>query len=452
VPAFPLPDEVPVEHAHVRRDRPHVLLVAFYFPPARASGVFRARAIANHLVARGWDVTVLAADAWFFTEILRQSDASLMASIDPRVSIERVEFTGRRLDRDLRRHGRFRGNFPKPADRWLERSEQRIFPDAYAPWIRPATSAGLAVARRRGVDLVLATGNPFSSFEVARRIATRGSVPYVLDYRDAWSLDQFGEVPAYPDESPVWASERTVLENAARVVFVNHAQRRWYAERYPQVAARMRVVENGWDPELLSGEAEQDVPSSGIRMGYIGTITRHLPWATLFDAWDLIRRDPDLLDVSIDLYGYLGFFAHGGSALHDLLPDAREARVTYHGPLPKDQVGLTYRGLDVLLLVTPSSRYVTCQKVYEYMAFAKPIVSVNDPGTDARTPVKGYPLAFNAEQLTAGEVARQMRFAVAAARTSSPTHIEQAREHAAQYERSRRLEVLEHELQGLLDG
>lgn len=429
---------------------PHLLLVAFYFPPARASGVFRARAIANHLVRRGWYVTVLTADAWFFEDVLRQADPGLLSTIDERVVIERVTFEGRRLDRDLRRHGWFRGNFPKVADRWLTRWEQRRFPDPYAPWIPVASAAGVEIHRRRPIDVVLATGNPFSSFEVARRVAARATVPYVLDYRDAWTLDQFGEVPAFPEGDRVWDAERRVLDDASLVTFVNAAQQTWYAERHPSVAGRMRVIENGWDPELLEGDHRRS--HDGIRLGYVGTITRHLPWDALFAGWDLIRDDPELQDVSIDLYGHLGFFEHSRAALAALLPTGEDTRVHYRGPLPKDQVGEAYEDLDALLLVTPGSRYVTCQKAYEYLAFGKPIVSVNRPGTDARAPLEGYPLAFNVESLAPEHVARELRAAVDASRRPDPDRVEGARRHARRFERVRRLEELERELTGLIRG
>jgi hypothetical protein len=39
--------------------RPRLCFIAFYFPPTRASGVFRSRAIANHFADAGWDVTVI---------------------------------------------------------------------------------------------------------------------------------------------------------------------------------------------------------------------------------------------------------------------------------------------------------------------------------------------------------------------------------------------------------
>ena len=65
------------------RRRPRVLYLAFYFPPTRGSGVFRARATANHLAEAGWDVTVHTAPREFFTDYIHSYDASLEATIHP---------------------------------------------------------------------------------------------------------------------------------------------------------------------------------------------------------------------------------------------------------------------------------------------------------------------------------------------------------------------------------
>ena len=61
--------------------RPRVVYVAFYFPPTRASGVFRSRATANHLAAAGWDVTVITPQREFFTDYIHSFDPSLEATV-----------------------------------------------------------------------------------------------------------------------------------------------------------------------------------------------------------------------------------------------------------------------------------------------------------------------------------------------------------------------------------
>src|SRR5882724_8316164 len=135
--------------------RPHLLYIAFYFPPTRASGVHRSLATANLFAARGWDVTVLTVNEEYFRDYIHSWDPSLLDSVDPRVAVERVRFPGWRFEPDIRTYGRFRSHLPGLADKLHTRREQRIFPESYALWIKPATRRARDVHRAHPIDLVL---------------------------------------------------------------------------------------------------------------------------------------------------------------------------------------------------------------------------------------------------------------------------------------------------------
>ena len=68
--------------------RPHLLYVAWGFPPCRGSGVYRALATANAFAAGGWDVTVITTDREMWDRYTG-SDAALEERIDPRIELDR---------------------------------------------------------------------------------------------------------------------------------------------------------------------------------------------------------------------------------------------------------------------------------------------------------------------------------------------------------------------------
>src|SRR3954471_3789620 len=85
---------------------PRALYLSFYFPPSRASGVFRARATANHLAQAGWDVTVYAGPREFFTDHLGgAADDTLEATVDPAVRVLRPAMNTYPWQTDVRRFG-----------------------------------------------------------------------------------------------------------------------------------------------------------------------------------------------------------------------------------------------------------------------------------------------------------------------------------------------------------
>lgn len=429
---------------------PRILYLAFFFPPSRSSGVYRARATADHLAAAGWDVTVYTAPREFFTRYIGSVDPSLEQGVDPRVRVRRPGMGYFRWERDIRRYGRLRANMPILANAVYNWTQRRFFPEHYASWIPRVVSRALRDHARKRYDLILATGNPFASFAAAYWLHRLTGVPYALDYRDSWTFNQFTEEHKYPDGHPAWAWEKRTLESSALTSFVNEGLRGWHAERYPAAADRMTVVPNGWEPEIL-GRPGYPGPATGrpLRFGYIGTITDAMPLTVLFDAWRIARAHPELADATFELYGHLGFFKQSADPLIDRIPLHEDLGVTYHGPLAKTEVGQAYHSLDALVFCVPGAKYVTSGKIFEYMATGRPIVSVHSPDIAAVDVLTGHPLWFGGDRLDAQTVANSMVAAGKAARDLSEPDFAAALAHAERYTRANTLAPLEAELRRL---
>lgn len=434
-----------------------MLYLAFYFPPTRASGVFRSRATANHLAEAGWDVTVHTAPREFFTDYIDSYDPSLEATVHPGVRVVRPGMSYHRWVTDIRDYGWFRGNFPTLFTTLRRWETERLFPEHYASWIPRVLAHALAEHRRRPYDVILATGNPFASFGAAWMLSRLLRRPYVLDFRDAWTFNQFTEEVRYPPGHSAWTWEERTLRDAAEIVFVNRGMLGWYADRYPQAAPRMTVVPNGWEPEILGdlpiGPSTATGTDSGrpLRLGYVGTVTDAMPIEELFAGWRLARRDPLLRDATVHVYGHLGFFPHHVPVLLDRMPLEQGLGVHYEGPVPKAEIASAYAGLDVLLFWVPGARYVTSGKVFEYMATGKPIVSVHRPGIAAVDVLDGYPAWVPNASLEPDDVAAALVAGTRLARQATADSVAAARAHASRYTRSAVLTPFEQRLRRLAD-
>lgn len=432
------------------RRRPRVLYLAFYFPPTRASGVFRARATANHLAEAGWDVTVHTAPREFFTEYIDSYDASLEATIHPDVTVLRPGMSFAHWETDIRKFSRFRGTVPTLDTIVRRRRSEMSFPEAYASWIPRVVARAVADHARRPYDVVVATGNPFAAFAAAWLLHRALRVPYVLDYRDAWTFNQFSEEVRYPPGHRAWRWESRVLRSASEIAFVNQGMLGWYADRYPFAASRMTVVPNGWEPEILGrGDGRTPRRDGPLRFGYVGTVTDAMPFEALFEGWRLARQDASMADATLSVHGHLGFFPRQVQALVDRMPLGPGTGVRYEGPVPKADIGRTYADLDVLALWLPGARYVTSGKVFEYMATAKPVVSVHRPDIAATDVLAGYPLWVPNTSLEPDDVARALVEGARTARDSSDADVAAARAHAERYTREAVLAPFEQRLRKL---
>lgn len=417
--------------------RPRVLYLSFFFPPSRASGVFRGRATANHLAEAGWDVTVLTAPREFFRDHLDNgSDETLEATVDPRVRVERPKMNAYRWESDVRKFGWLRGNFPILTERVYRRAQLSIFPEHYLGWAPGLLGRALRLHARERFDLVVATGNPFVSFAVAWLLGRALRIPYVLDYRDAWTFNQFTEEVRFDRKTKAGRWEARVLRDAAEIVYVNDGMRQWYADRYPYAADRMTVVPNGWEPEFM-GDPRFVAPDPGrpLRFGYLGTVTSYLPLDVLFDGWRRARTHPLLADAELNIHGHLGFFPQDAAPLRTQIDAQADVGVRYHGAFGKAEAAGVYADTDALVFCVPGAKYVTSGKVFEYMAAGKPVVSVHRPDIAAAEVLRDYPLWFAGDQLTAEQVAESFVAAAKAARDLDRPRFEAAVAHAATYTR-----------------
>jgi glycosyltransferase involved in cell wall biosynthesis len=433
---------------------PRVLYLCFFFPPSRGSGVFRGRATANHLAHAGWDVTVITAPRSFFSHNLDGAvDESLEATVDDRVRVERTKMNAYRWERDVRRFSWLRGNFPLLANKMYQAWLKLVFPEPYLGWAPGVLRRAVRLHLRRRFDVIVATGNPFVSFAIARALGKVLNIPYVMDYRDAWTFDQFTGKLVFPEGSKAMKWERRVLRDAAGVVVVNDGMREWYDARYPFIGDRMLVVRNGWDPDTLADVPfRAPNPDAPLRFAYMGTVTRHMPLDVLFEGWRRARVHPLLAGAELHMYGHLGFFPYTVAQIKNRLDRESSFGVRYSGAFTKVDASETYGRQDVLVFCAGGSKYVTSGKVFEYMASGKPIVSVHQPGFGAEEVLRGYPLWFSGSKLDPDTVAQSMIAAAKAARDVDAATHRAAVEHAATFVRENAMVPWEARLRGLVDA
>lgn len=433
---------------------PHLLYVAWGYPPCRGGGVYRALATANAFAENGWRVTVLTANRETFT-MGTGIDSTLEAQIHPSITVVRVPFTSGAYQTDIRDWSPLRAYAPELWNGYRALKDRRSFPEAtYGGWRTPLEEAALRIHRANPVDLTIGTANPHVDFAPGHRLHRDFGVPYIIDYRDAWQLDVFSGKRLSAPGSAVDRWEHDLVENAHEIWFVNEPIRAWHAEYYPKQAERMHVVANGYDAAMtqFSPEVRPD-REAGIVLGYIGTISSAVPMRELFDGWVLARRLSPLLAASrIDIYGYLDHSGIPNDRILGLLAEFREQGIRYLGPVGKSQIADTYNSFDALLLVLGTGKYVTSGKVFEYAATGLPIASIHDPGNAATQVLEDSPEWIGTPDLTVEAIADTLVALAERAVNQTSAERRSVQHWAAQYERSNQLLPRIGELRDALAG
>ncbi|WP_220378198.1 glycosyltransferase [Streptomyces sp. 3212.3] len=353
------------------------------------------RETANQFVKAGWDVTVvtIAPESW---ERDSGVDPSLLEQVDPRVEVVELPLAREDLETDIRLYDESRALDPNGWVAELRIRQQQTFPEPnFGEWRGALEQAVLRIHQEHPADLLLATCVPYVNLAAAWKLWEEARVPYAVDFRDGWSIDVVEGVEAFSRDSEEGRWELKVLEHAVSLWVVNDPIADHYRARYPDFAARVHVVRNGYDADSSPGRVHSPDLESGLVFGYLGTVnftTRHLE--TVLNAWRAARqKEPLLANARFELRGHIGAGAGREANRHtEILKQAEADGVFFGGPAAKAEVASIYAGWDAMVLILIGGRYVTSGKVYEYMATGLPIVSAHAVEHDASNVLRGHPL------------------------------------------------------------
>ncbi|GAA0571704.1 glycosyltransferase [Kribbella sandramycini] len=418
-------------------DRPHMLYVAWGFPPCRGGGVYRALATANRFAALGWKVTVLTAERETFYRFTG-ADKTLEDRVDPSVEVVRVPFDWPVMETDLRRWPKARARNPRLWSKWRNKQDLIPFPEhGYGPWRSVIEAAAERIHAEHPVDLTVATANPHVAFTAAYHLHEKANVPYVMDYRDAWLLDVFSGNRLHEPNSRAAKWEKKLVDAAQEIWFVNDPIKEWHVELYPEQAAKMHVVANGFDPELVPDTNDRGpVGDRPLVFGYVGTVSPKVPLQEFVDGWKVaVEESGELAGAKAKIHGYLGYYAVPRPDMLAAINSGADEGVSYEGPVGKAEIAKAYDEFDVQLLMLGKGKYVTSGKVFEYLATGLPVVSVHDPENAASDVLRGHPLWFPVTDVTPEAIAAALIEAAHAARTADEGIRQKAREFGAGYRR-----------------
>jgi glycosyltransferase involved in cell wall biosynthesis len=369
---------------------PRVLVIAYYFPPLGGAGVQRTVKLLKHLPSLGFEPVVLAPPKATELDWAPQEER-MLAEVSDAVEVRRVGSP----------HPPASGGLRRRADRALDR------PTAFARWWAQAVEqAGMDLAR--GVDLVYASMSPFETAAAASRVAAAANVPWVADLRDPWALDEWTIFPTALHRVRDERRMRRSLSTAAAVIMNTAEAGREVARCFPELAARVSVIPNGWDRDDLSVAPEARDPerfrvvytgyshvAAGLRQRRRRRI-RELTGGSV-KGLDVLARSHLLLVEAMEraaaedprLGEQLELHVAGAAPTTQVTPPF----VIDRGYLPHDAAVALVRSADVLFLpmhdLPPGRRARSVPgKTYEYLGSGRPILGALPDG-DARDLLAG---------------------------------------------------------------
>src|SRR5262245_14119588 len=284
----------------------NVIIIAYHFPPEGNAGTYRPLRFVRQLPHLGWIPTVISA----MPSQYERYDPALLRMVPNEIEVIRIKaydlwqaFQAWR-SRRIQRHsssaqqdviGNLQNGQQSSFRKWLKEIAHTTeacwyHPDMAMPWIDAAVEATVRLCQRSPIDVIWATAGPVSSFLVAQRSSVRTGIPYVLDFRDPWTIT----CTDFEARRPMWARRLdrrrmfVLLQGAQSVVFRHETEAECFWRVYPEAlkSTSVHLIPNGYD-----GDIDNIYPSKGNKctIVYSGTLISY-QYESLLAALTVLKQ------------------------------------------------------------------------------------------------------------------------------------------------------------------
>lgn len=370
----------------VAKRRPKLLFLACYFPPARAIASVRSWNIAKYLARLGWEITVVTPDpsVWRHVE-------------HPQKVVEELEREGVR--RVLTGH-RWRWLSPEDLSCWNEnlgwvaggvcrRFARYVGIESEIGWLKPSRHA-CSILTGDDVDVIFATGSPFIAFGLAKWLSDKLCRPYVLDYRDLWTLNPHVDSTTTLSATLRFRKEAEVLAGCAAATVVSRSCGSAISQRFA-VGPKIHVITNGYDPEKLA-----DIePSDFGHFAIVYTGNFYPPKRVITPLMAALKRFKETGNGH-NIEWYFHYYGDAGAHVREEADRFGVTdRVVLHGRVSQTEALSAVRGASLAVVITSvfeaaslEDKGIVTGKLFEALGLRTRILLIAPMGSDAAEIVK----------------------------------------------------------------
>ena len=395
------------------------LLIAYYFPPIAATGGMRPLNFCRHLAYYGWAPKVLATDHRSALPP-HAVDRKLLDRVPPDVEVIRVPHSnplgrllwfrerlsqlltqGKTVNATMVAESPVRSQESAKGPTSSVRACFRFvtealldFPDPQCHWYRPAVRVLAKMPAQEQPHVIWATGGPWTSLLVGKRLAQEFNIPFIADFRDPWidgvEVERFSSKLLYKKATSL---ERGVCAAAARVILNTEELRLRFCSVYPEWQHKFVTITNGYAEELRSVSPSQgnrgtiakteggNTPT--LELCHFGTVYGNRSPIALFRAIQELLAE-GMVNASRLRLRFVGVWEMNDSDCTHLAKTLEERGVLrLVPPVPHQECLQEMARSDVLLILQPDYPLQVPAKIYEYIVTGRPLLVIGGEGATA---------------------------------------------------------------------
>jgi glycosyltransferase involved in cell wall biosynthesis len=249
-----------------------VLFISYFWPPSGKASLHWPLDIIRHLPKDEIESVILTVEEESFT----QKDESLLRKVDPDWIILKSKalepfniyrkFIGKKKDEKLISSETISLDNKSLAHRISLWIRLNIFiPDARVGWNFTAIKSAKKFIRDNRIDAVVSIGPPHSSHLIGLKLSKKFLIPHIPVLIDPWV-----DIVYYKNLKRSFLTkiidnhfEKTVLQNAKQIVFVNRSTEEDYISKYNFVKGKSNVLYWGYDEDDFKSLPLNTLPKEG---------------------------------------------------------------------------------------------------------------------------------------------------------------------------------------------
>jgi len=378
-----------------------VLFIAYYFPPESSSGAFRPLYFANYLDGMGCQIRILTSKEKYYLDE-QPIDNALLDRLNCDIKVIRTKVSRPRealisfkkklfpsVSKDVDKNNSesptpASGDKQKPAFQSVKDciTDLLALPDPHVGWLPWAVLTGRKIIGAQHIDVIWATGSPWSCFLVGALLKKLTGKPLVLDYRDPWGTNPNMRLKNKFVATWEQKLEKIVVHQADLITANTKELRDDFLTRF-SFLRRNKVItlSNGFERFIEAPVCK----NKALTLTHAGAVYFSR------NPINLLMAVRDLLNEGVIPHGgikikFVGGISIDDPALHTLLalPELKSV-VEIYPRMSFDEAIEHQLASDILFLLQPGFPLQVPRKLYDYVSLQKPILAITDQqGATAR--------------------------------------------------------------------
>ncbi len=337
----------------------NVLFLTYFFPPLGGAGIPRTLKFTKYLQEFGWRPIIISADE----SVHYDKDFSLVKEIPDKIEIHRI--------------GHKEIKYPEWEYLLKRLRIEYNFPDIFWSWYHPAYLEAREILKKTKIDLIFSSSAPFTSHFVAMKLKEEFNIPWVADFRDPWSGNNYFKFDnlLIPLQKlmlkNIKKAEEQIIKTCNRAIVVSWHHKEQICKLYSMDGKHIEIITNGYDESDFQNIKTHSLYPDNLTITFTGSF---------YDGYKeiiltFLRAIQDL-DNTIEIV----FIGKGASEIQG----TGQNNVTCIYNIPKNKMLAFASATNFLFLLgIPFADWQIPGKLYEYLRIGKPILAIVPPKGDA---------------------------------------------------------------------